>query len=96
MLLGDLSQFRVRAELDEHNAGKIKVGQLVTVRAEAFSGQIFAGKVAAIAPLVQPARLASPGSPNITDFNINEVMIDLNEPGPLIAGMNVDVYFGSK
>jgi HlyD family secretion protein len=96
ILLGDLSQLRVRAELDEHNAGKIKVGDAVTVRAEAFAGQTFAGKVAAIAPLIQPARLASPGSRNMTDFNVNEVMVDLNEPGPLIAGMNVDVYFGSR
>jgi HlyD family secretion protein len=96
ILLGDLSQLRVRAELDEHNAGKIKVGEPVTVRAEAFRGQTFTGKVAAIAPLVQPARLSPSGSRNLTDFNINELMIDLNEPGSLIAGMNVDVYFGSK
>jgi HlyD family secretion protein len=96
LLLGDLSQLRVRAELDEHNTGKIKVGEAVIVRAEAFPGQTFAGKVSAIAPLVQPARLASTGSRNLTDFSVNEVMVDLNEPGPLIAGMNVDVYFGSK
>jgi HlyD family secretion protein len=96
LLLGDLSQLRVRAELDEHYTGKIKVGEVVTVRAEAFPGQTFAGKVVAIAPLVQPARLASPGSRNLTDFSINEVMVDLNEPDTLIAGMNVDVYFGSK
>jgi len=96
LLLGDLSQLRVRAELDEHNAGKVKVGEPVMVRAEAFHDQTFAGKVVAIAPLIQPARLSSPGSRNLTDFNVNEVMIDLNEPGPLIAGMNVDVYFGSE
>jgi HlyD family secretion protein len=96
LLLGDLSQLRVRAELDEHNVGKIKVGDAVTVRADAFRDQTFAGKVAAIAPLIQPARLNSPGSRNVTDFSINEVLVDLNEPGPLIAGMNVDVYFGSK
>jgi len=96
ILLGDLSQLRVRAELDEHNVGKIKIGEAVAVRAEAFRGQTFAGKVAAIAPLIQPARLNSPGSRNLTDFSVNEVMIDLNEPGPLIVGMNVDVYFGSK
>jgi HlyD family secretion protein len=96
LLLGDLSQLRVRAELDEHSVGKIKVGEAVTVRTEAFRGQTFAGKVTAIAPLVQAARLASAGSRNLTDFNVNEVMIDLNEPGPLIAGMNVDVYFESK
>src|SRR6516225_5566055 len=34
LLLGDLSQLRVRAELDEHNTGKIKVGEAVIVRAE--------------------------------------------------------------
>jgi HlyD family secretion protein len=96
LLLGDLSQLRVRAELDEHNVGKIKVGDAVKVRTDAFRGQTFAGKVAAIAPLVQPARLNSPGSRNVTDFSINEVVVDLNESGPLIAGMNVDVYFGSK
>ena len=96
LLLGDLSQLRVRTELDEHNIGKIKVGEAVIVRAEAFPGQAFTGIVAAIAPLVQPARLASPGSRNLTDFSINEVMVDLNEPGPLFAGMNIDVYFGSK
>jgi HlyD family secretion protein len=95
LLLGDLSQLRVCAELDEHNAGKVKVGEPVTVRAEAFHDQTFAGRVVAIASLIQPAR-SSPGSRNLTDFNVNEVMIDLNEPGPLIAGMNVDVYFGSE
>jgi len=47
---------------------------------------LHAVKVAAIAPLVQPARLPSPGSRNLTDFSINEVTVDLNEPGPLIAG----------
>jgi len=52
ILLGDLSQLRVRAELDEHNVGKIKIGEAVAVRAEAFRGQTFAGKVAAIAPLI--------------------------------------------
>jgi len=96
LLLGDLSQLRVRAELDEHNVGKIKVGEAATVRADAFRGQTFAGKVTAIAPLIQPARLNSPGSRNLTDFSINEVLVDLNEAGPLVAGMNVDVYFGSK
>ena len=96
LLLGDLSHLRVRAELDEHNIGKIKVGDAATVRAEAFRGQTFTGKVAAVAPLVQAARLASPGLRNLTDFNVNEVMVDLNEPGPLIAGMKVDVYFESN
>lgn len=95
LLLGDLSRLRVRAELDEHDVGKIKVGDNVSVRAEAFRGQSFAGKVATIATLVEPARLNSPTSRNLTDFSVAEVLIDLADSGPLVAGMNVDVYFGS-
>jgi HlyD family secretion protein len=95
LLLGDLSRLRVRAELDEHDVGKIKVGDNVSVRAEAFRGQSFAGKVATIATLVEPARLNSPSSRNLTDFSVAEVLIDLADSGPLVAGMNVDVYFGS-
>jgi HlyD family secretion protein len=96
VILGDLSQLRVRAELDEHNIGKIKLGDPVTVRADAFRGQTFGGKVTTIAPLVQPARLNSPGSRNVTDFSVTEVVVDLVNPGPLTPGMNVDVYFESK
>jgi HlyD family secretion protein len=95
MLLGDLSRLRVRAELDEHDIGKIKLGDNVIVRADAFRGQMFAGKVATIAPLIQPARRNSPASRNLTDFSVTEVLIDLVESGALTAGMNVDVYFGS-
>src|SRR6266566_4613527 len=64
LLLGDLSRLRVRAELDEHNIGKIKVGDTATVRTDAFPGQTFAGKITAIAPLIRPARLNSPASRN--------------------------------
>jgi hypothetical protein len=65
LILGDLSRLRVRAELDEHDVGKIKPGDAVVVRADAFRGRDFAGTVAAIAPLVQggsirPARAISP------------------------------------
>ena len=34
--LGDLSTLRVRAEVDERDVGKIKLGQKVVIRADAF------------------------------------------------------------
>ena len=37
VLLGDLSRLRVRAELDEHDVGKIAIGGAVVIRAYAFS-----------------------------------------------------------
>lgn len=91
--LGDLSALRVRGEVDERDVGKIKLGHKVVIRTDAFPGREFAGKVAAIAPIVQAARITVPGSRNLTDFSVVEVLIDLAEPGPLIVGMKVDAYF---
>jgi HlyD family secretion protein len=93
VVVGDLSALRIRAELDERDIGEVKVGQPVVVRADAFPGRDFAGKVVSIAPIVQAGRINSPGSRNLTDFDVTQVRIDLNNPGPLLVGMKVDVYF---
>lgn len=93
VVLGDLSALRVRAELDERDIGEVKIGQPVVVRADAFPGRDFHGKVASIAPIVQAGRINSPNSRNLTDFDVTQVQIDLTDPGPLLVGMKVDVYF---
>ena len=93
VVLGDLSALRVRAELDERDIGEVKVGQPVVVRADAFPGRDFHGKVTTIAPIVQAGRINSPNSRNLTDFDVTQVRIDLSDPGPLLVGMKVDVYF---
>jgi Barrel-sandwich domain of CusB or HlyD membrane-fusion len=92
VLLGDLSGLRVRAEVHERDVGKIKLGGKAVVRADAFRGREFTGKVVSIAPLVQPARINSPGSRNLSDFSVTDVLIELSDPGPMV-GMKVDVYF---
>lgn len=95
LLLGDLSAMRVRAEVDERDFGKVKIGQAAVVRSAAFRGREFAGKVVSIAPLVQPGRIVSGEQHNLTDVSAAEVIVDLTDPGPLAAGMKVDVYFRS-
>jgi HlyD family secretion protein len=92
VVMGDVSALRVRAELDERDFGEIKVGQPVAVRPDAFRGRDFPGKVASIAPLVEPSR-SSRGQRNQTDIDVVEVLVDLSEPGPLAVGMKADVYF---
>jgi HlyD family secretion protein len=93
--LGDISAMRVRAELDERDFGRIKVGQPVLVRSAAFREREFAGKVLSIAPIVQSSRINSRDQRNLTDVSVTEVVVDLAEPGPLTVGMKVDVYFRS-
>ena len=93
LLLGDISAMRVRAELDERDFGEIKIGQSVLVRAAAFREKEFAGKVLSITPIIQSGHLSSRDQRNLTDVNVAEVVVDLSEPGPLVVGMKVDVYF---
>jgi HlyD family secretion protein len=93
LLLANVSALRVRAELDERDLGSIKIGQAVSVRAPAFPGREFEGKVSSIAPLVEPGRLEVRGSRNQNDVDVVEVMVELTRPGPLTIGMKADVYF---
>jgi HlyD family secretion protein len=93
LVLGDISALRVRAELDERDFGEIKIGQPVLVRAAAFRGHEFAGKVSFIAPIVEPGRINARGQRNVTDVDVVEVLVDLAQPDPLAVGMKVDVYF---
>jgi HlyD family secretion protein len=93
LVIGDVSALRVRAELDERDFGQIKIGQPVLVRAAAFRGREFAGKVAFIAPLVEQGRVNARGQRNVTDVDVVEVLIDLAQADPLAVGMKVDVYF---
>ncbi|WP_257166310.1 HlyD family secretion protein [Bradyrhizobium sp. SRS-191] len=93
VLLGDMSSLRVRAELDQRDLDKIKPGQQAVVRCDAFRGRDIAGKVAAVAPLVESSRTAALSQRNMTDVDVVEVLVDLAEPGPFAVGMKVDVYF---
>jgi HlyD family secretion protein len=93
VVLGDLSKLRVRVELDQRDYGATKTGQPVVVRSAAFLGREFAGKVSSIAPIIGPGSFGARGPGNFTDIDVAEVVVELAEPGSLIVGMKVDVYF---
>ena len=96
IVLGDVSKLRVRAEIDERDYGEIKIGQRVIVRSPAFRGRDIAGTVSSIAPIIEAGRIGARGQRNLTDVNVAEVVVDLAEPGPLVVGMKVDVYFSRE
>ena len=95
LVMGDLSALRVRAEVDQQYLGKIWVGQSVAVRAAAFRGRDFDGKVLSVARIVGPSRINSGDPRRINDADVLEVVINLPNPGPLVVGGQVDVYFKS-
>lgn len=90
---GDVSALRVRAELEERDVAKIRVGQKVIVRSDAYAGREFAGQVAVLAQSLGAPRLASRGPRRPNDVDVLEVLIDLEGTPPVLPGMRVDVFF---
>ena len=93
VVMGDMSVVRVRAEVDEYDVSKIKVGQRVFVKNNGYQNQEFEGKVAEIAPLLALPRMGSRGARRATDVEVMEVLIDLDGTVPLLPGMRVDAFF---
>lgn len=93
VVLGDMSVIRVKAEVDERDVGKLKVGQSAFVRSDAFGAQTFEGKISAVALALGPPRIGQRGPRRPTDVEVLEVTIDLEGQSPLLPGMRVDAFF---
>ncbi len=93
LVLGDLGGLKVRAEVEERDAAKIRVGQLVVVRADAYPDRDFEGRVSSIAQSLSTPRIASRGPRRPNDVEVLEAVIDLDGLPPLLTGMRVDVFF---
>ena len=93
IVVGDLSQLKVRAEVEERDAAKIHAGQRVVVRADAYPDQDFEGRVASIAQSLSQPNIVSRGPRRPNDVEVLEAMVDLDGLPPLLTGMRVDVFF---
>jgi HlyD family secretion protein len=92
-VLGDLTALRVRAELEERDSAKIRVGQAAIVQSDAHPGRQFEGKVVTMAQAMGAGKLAQRGPRRPNDVDVLEVVIDLDAGSGLLPGMRVDVFF---
>lgn len=93
LLFGDISSLRVRAEVEERDVTKIRVGQRAVVRADAFPDKDFEGVVTQVAPALGSPRITSRGPRRPNDVEVLEVLIALDGTPPLLTGMRVDAFF---
>ena len=93
VVLGDLTALRVRAELEERDSAKIRVGQAAVVQSDAHPGRKFEGKVVTMAQAMGAGKLAQRGPRRPNDVDVLEVVIDLDAGSGLLPGMRVDVFF---
>ena len=93
IVLGDLQALRVRTEVSERDIARVKAGQAVTVKVDAYPDREFAGTVSTIAPALSPPKLGPRGPRKSLDIDVLEVHVDLDGAPPLLPGMRADVYF---
>jgi HlyD family secretion protein len=93
IVMGDLSSLRVRAEVEERDAPKIREGQRVTVKGDAYPDKEFDGVVSSVSQSMAPPRIQPRGVRRPTDIDVIEVLIALDGKPPLLSGMRVDAFF---
>lgn len=93
VLFGDISSLRVRAEVEERDVTRIRVGQQIVVKADGFPNDEFTGVVTQVAPALGAPRLTSRGPRRPNDVEVLEVLTSLDDNPPLLTGMRVDVFF---
>lgn len=87
----DLSRLRVAAEVDEFDAGRVALGQAVTVTAEGHDGRSWNGVVEEIPEAVALRGLKPQDPTRPTDARVLVVKIRLTESVPLKLGQRVEV-----
>lgn len=94
--LADLDKRRIEAEVDEFDAGRIRLGAPVNITAEGYDNMIWHGQVEEIPDAVTAPRLKprDPASP--TDVRILPVKITLPRDAPLKLGQRVEVSVASR
>jgi ABC exporter DevB family membrane fusion protein len=92
LTMGDTSTLRIRAEVDETDVAKVRVGQRAYVQADAFGTQRFYGKVVEVGPGLGSKRIRSDVAGERLDVKILETLIELEKQDRLLPGLRVDVF----
>jgi HlyD family secretion protein len=91
VLLVDTRQMRVRAYVEEQDASRVAVGQIVQIHLESRSGQPLAGEISELAPRMSRKQAWSDQPDERYDLKTREVLISLRSTEGLLPGLAVDV-----
>ena len=94
--MGDTARLRIRVDVDETDVAKIRVGQAVFVKAEAYGEQKFAGRVFRIGEILGRKNVRTDEPTERVDKKILETLVDLDPAVRLPVGLRVDAYIQTK
>ncbi len=92
LVMGDTRALRVRMEVDERDVGRVKLGAAAWAQADAFGDRKFQGRVVELARRFGRKTLKSDSPTEKNDTRVLEVVLELDEPGPLIPGQRVVAF----
>ncbi|TAN75088.1 MAG: HlyD family efflux transporter periplasmic adaptor subunit, partial [Gallionella sp.] len=91
VVIADIARLRINAEVDETDAGRLQLGDPVEIRAYAYPGKVYKGRIEEIAQYVGKREI-KPNNPAVNlGLKIIQVKIALLEATPLKLGMTVDI-----
>jgi ABC exporter DevB family membrane fusion protein len=92
--VGDSSVLRVRADVDETDIAKIKVGQRAYVKADAYGEKKFRGRVVRVGQALGKKNVRTDRPAERVDTKILETLIELDAGQSLPPGLRVDAFIG--
>jgi HlyD family secretion protein len=90
--VSDTTHLMVRAEIDETDIGKIRLGQRAAIRCDAFQGQTFYGRVVRISGGLGKKKIQTDNPTEKIDTDVLESFVEVDPGSPLRVGLRVDVY----
>jgi RND family efflux transporter MFP subunit len=89
--IADVNKIKVRAEINDTDIGKLRIGQRAVVTTDAYPGEEFMGTVAEISQAVGKKSILSDNPAEMVDTKVLEVKIELDSGQKLKLGLDVDV-----
>lgn len=93
LTIGDRSRLHIRADVDELDIAKVRVGQQVFATAAAYEGRRFTGQVVHIEPTLGPKNFRTNRPTEKLDTKIQEVVVALDEADEVPIELQMAVWF---
>jgi multidrug resistance efflux pump len=90
--MGDTTKLTVRMDVDERDVGKVAVGARVIMRADAFGGTDFTGRVRELGHHMGRKNVRTDDPAQRNDTKILEAVVQLDVPNGLVVGQRVTCY----
>lgn len=95
LTVGNLDRLRLRAEVDEADIQRVRVGLLVEATADAFGTRVFSGRVVHLEAMMGRKSIQTGRTNELSDTRVREVLVDLDPSavGVLPVGLQVTARF---